>query len=66
MKVEPLQAAIEDAKQAAPGSKVAYLSPQGKELNQSAVRELAQRDGTILIAGRYEGIDERVIDRLCR
>lgn len=63
MKVEPLQAAIEDAKQAAPGSKVAYLSPQGKELNQSAVRKLAQRDGTILIAGRYEGIDERVIDR---
>jgi tRNA (guanine37-N1)-methyltransferase len=63
MKVEPLQAAIEDAKQAAPSSKVAYLSPQGKELNQSAVRELAQRDGMILLAGRYEGIDERVIDR---
>jgi tRNA (guanine37-N1)-methyltransferase len=63
MKVEPLQAAIEDAKQAAPESRVAYLSPQGKELNQSAVRELAQRDGMILIAGRYEGIDERVIDR---
>ena len=63
MKVEPLQAAIEDAKQAAPESRVAYLSPQGKELNQSAVRELAQRDGVILIAGRYEGIDERVIDR---
>ena len=63
MKVEPLQAAIEDAKQAAPESRVAYLSPQGKELNQSAVRELARRDGVILIAGRYEGIDERVIDR---
>lgn len=63
MQVEPLQAAIEKAKQAAPESRVAYLSPQGEELNQSAVKELAQRDGMILIAGRYEGIDERVIDR---
>ncbi len=61
--MEPLQAAIEKAKQAAPESRVAYLSPQGEELNQSAVKELAQRDGMILIAGRYEGIDERVIDR---
>jgi len=63
MKVEPMQASIEDARKAAPHSKVAYLSPQGKQLDQSAVSELAQRDGMILIAGRYEGIDERVIDR---
>ncbi len=63
MKVEPLQAAIEDAKKAAPDSRVAYMSPQGRQLDQSAVRELAQRDGMILIAGRYEGIDERFIDR---
>ncbi len=63
MKVEPLQAAIEEAKNAAPNSRVAYLSPQGREMDQPAVRELAQRDGMILIAGRYEGIDERIIDR---
>ncbi len=63
MKVEPLQAAIEEAKQAAPNSRVAYLTPQGRQMDQPAVRELAQRDGIILIAGRYEGIDERVIDR---
>ncbi len=63
MKVEPLQAAIEDARRAAPESRVVYLSPQGRRLDQSVVRELAQRDGMILIAGRYEGIDERIIDR---
>ena len=64
MKVEPLQTAIEDArKAAAPNTKVIYLSPQGKRMDQSAVKQLAQRDGMILIAGRYEGIDERIIDR---
>ncbi len=64
MKVEPLQAAIRDArKAAAPGTKVAYLTPQGRQMDQSAVTELAKRDGMILIAGRYEGIDERIIDR---
>ncbi len=63
MQVEPLQAAIEDAKMAAPDSRVAYMSPQGRRLDQSAVQALAQRDGMILIAGRYEGIDERIIDR---
>ncbi|MCP3671272.1 MAG: tRNA (guanosine(37)-N1)-methyltransferase TrmD [Gammaproteobacteria bacterium] len=64
MKVEPLQAAIRDArKAAAPDTKVAYLTPQGRQMDQSAVTELAQRDGMILIAGRYEGIDERIIDR---
>ncbi|MCP4126334.1 MAG: tRNA (guanosine(37)-N1)-methyltransferase TrmD [Gammaproteobacteria bacterium] len=64
MKVEPLRVAIEDArKAAAPGTKVAYLTPQGRQMDQSAVTELAKRDGMILIAGRYEGIDERIIDR---
>lgn len=63
MKVEPLQAAIEAAKTAArPGTKVVYLSPQGRKLNQLRVQELAGRDGLILLAGRYEGIDERIID----
>ncbi|VAX05451.1 tRNA (guanine(37)-N(1))-methyltransferase [hydrothermal vent metagenome] len=63
MKVEPLQAAIKAAKAAArPGTKVAYLSPQGRRLDQFGVQELAGRDGLILLAGRYEGIDERIID----
>ena len=62
MKVEPLRAAILDAKATAPTSRVAYLSPQGRVLDQDAVRELAGRPGIILIAGRYEGVDERVLD----
>ena len=63
MKVEPLRAAILDAKRAAPGSRVAYLSPQGRRFDQQAAAELAGRDGMILVAGRYEGIDERIIAR---
>ncbi|MEA3276855.1 MAG: tRNA (guanosine(37)-N1)-methyltransferase TrmD [Pseudomonadota bacterium] len=63
MKVEPLRAAIEDAKQAAPASRVAYLTPQGRTLDQSAMAEIASHPGWILIAGRYEGIDERLVER---
>jgi len=63
MKVEPLRAAILDAKRAAPGSRVAYLSPQGRRFDQQVAAELAGRDGLILVAGRYEGIDERIIAR---
>jgi tRNA (guanine37-N1)-methyltransferase len=64
MKVGPLQAAIEDArKAAADDTKVAYLSPQGQRMDQGAVKQLSERSGMILVAGRYEGIDERIIDR---
>jgi len=63
MKPESLLAAIEDAKAAMPESRVAYLSPQGRVFNQQVAGELAQRKGVIFVAGRYEGIDERVIDR---
>ena len=64
MKAEPLAAAIEDARAAAaPGTPVLCLSPQGRRLDQAGVRELAGRDGLILVAGRYEGIDERIIHR---
>jgi tRNA (guanine37-N1)-methyltransferase len=63
MKIKPLEDALLDAKQAAGGAaKVIYLSPQGRQLTQSAVRELANESALILIAGRYEGIDERFIE----
>jgi len=62
MKVEPLEGALEDAKRAAPDSKVAYLSPQGHRLDQADVARIATRPGWILIAGRYEGIDERLVE----
>ncbi|MCB2262642.1 MAG: tRNA (guanosine(37)-N1)-methyltransferase TrmD [Candidatus Thiosymbion ectosymbiont of Robbea hypermnestra] len=63
MKVEPLQAAIEDAKAVALHSKVAYLTPQGRPLVQDTIAEIAAAPGWILIAGRYEGIDERLVER---
>jgi len=62
MKVEPLEAAIRDAKKAAADSRVIYMSPQGKTVTQQDVQELASQPGLILIAGRYEGIDERIIE----
>jgi tRNA (guanine37-N1)-methyltransferase len=62
MKVEPLRAALDDARRAAPGSRVAYLSPQGRPLDQGEMARIAQASGWILIAGRYEGIDERLIE----
>lgn len=63
MMVQPLTDAIHAAKQAAPGkAKVIYLSPQGRKLDQQGVEELATNENMILICGRYEGIDERVIE----
>ncbi len=62
MKVAPLRQAIRDARLAAGADvRVIYLSPQGRPLDQAGVRELAQRDRHILVAGRYEGIDERLV-----
>jgi tRNA (guanine37-N1)-methyltransferase len=63
MSYAPLTAAIAEARAAAPGSPVAYLSPQGRLLDQQAVAAMAGRPGMILVAGRYEGIDERIIER---
>ncbi len=63
MMVQPLRDAIHAAKAAAgEGAKVIYLSPQGRKLDQQGVEELAQHDKLILVAGRYEGIDERLIE----
>lgn len=63
MAVEPLRSTIRAArKAAAPGTRVGLTSPQGRVLEQAAVRELAQRDELILVCGRYEGIDERLIE----
>ncbi len=63
MMIEPLRDAIHCAR-AASGSdvKVIALSPQGRPLNQAALRDLATRQRMILVAGRYEGIDERLLE----
>ncbi|HDY7696749.1 TPA: tRNA (guanosine(37)-N1)-methyltransferase TrmD [Vibrio vulnificus] len=62
MMVQPLRDAIHAAKQASPGkTKVIYLSPQGRKLDQQGVEELATNENLLLICGRYEGVDERII-----
>jgi tRNA (guanine37-N1)-methyltransferase len=61
MRPEVLTPTIRAARAAQPQARVLYLSPQGRRLDQAAVQELATRTGMILLAGRYEGIDERVL-----
>jgi len=67
MAVEPLRSTIKAAKEnavqnGAVNAKASLLSPQGRPLNQDAVKELARREQLILVCGRYEGIDERLIE----
>jgi tRNA (guanine37-N1)-methyltransferase len=63
MAVEPLRSTIRAARERAGGSaRASLLSPQGRLLDQAAVRELSQRPELILVCGRYEGIDERLIE----
>jgi tRNA (guanine37-N1)-methyltransferase len=60
MKVEPLTACIESVKALHPTSTVVLTSPRGRRLTHQVATELAERDGLIIVCGRYEGIDERV------
>jgi tRNA (guanine37-N1)-methyltransferase len=63
MKPGPLLAAIRAAHaRLPPGSPRVYLSAQGEPFGQGLARELAQQPGVLLVAGRYEGIDERVVE----
>jgi tRNA (guanine37-N1)-methyltransferase len=62
MQVQPVRKAIEAARAQGDGP-VIYLSPQGTRLDQRAVRRMAELPHMILLAGRYEGIDERLIER---
>jgi tRNA (guanine37-N1)-methyltransferase len=68
MLAEPLEKAIAAARerQGACGisnTRVIYLSPQGRPLNQDVVTELSELPALVLLAGRYEGVDERLIER---
>jgi tRNA (guanine37-N1)-methyltransferase len=66
MQVAPLEAALSAAKQSlaqegTTSAAVIYLTPQGRRLDQSAVKAFARKPGFILVCGRYEGIDERFL-----
>ncbi|MDA0823710.1 MAG: tRNA (guanosine(37)-N1)-methyltransferase TrmD [Proteobacteria bacterium] len=62
MMVAPLRAAITSIRERGPAT-VAYLTPQGRRIDQSLLGELTRINHLVLVAGRYEGIDERVIER---
>lgn len=61
MMAPPLQTAIDTAQAACPTARLIYMSPQGKPLTHARVTELAQQPGLIILCGRYEGIDERIL-----
>jgi len=62
MQVKPIRDCISRIKQSSPNTKVVYLSPQGKKLDQNLVEELATFESLTMLCGRYEGVDERVIE----
>jgi len=61
MKPEPLVAAIEAAKEREPKARVVLLSPQGAPFEQRKAEQLAGHGALVLVCGRYEGVDERVL-----
>ena len=62
MQVKPIRDCLEKVKELEPQTKVIYLSPQGEPLNQQLVEKLAKFESLTLLCGRYEGVDERVIE----
>lgn len=61
LRPEPIFAAIEAIKLTNPHSKVVVLTPQGQRYHQAQAAELSQASGLILVAGHYEGFDERIL-----
>lgn len=61
LKVEPLRRALAAVRQVS-GGRMIYLSPQGRRLDQSAISRFVREKELILLSGRYEGIDERLIE----
>lgn len=62
LRADVLGPAIDHARAANPGAPAIYLSPRGQPLDQALARELAAGPGVVLLTGRFEGIDERVIE----
>jgi len=65
MKVEPVVECVEDIqKQGDQRGRIILLTPQGRRLDQNLVEQLANEDRMILVCGRYEGFDQRIVDIL--
>ena len=62
MQVKPIRDCIKKIKEQEPKTKVIYLSPQGEPLNQNLVEKLSSFESLTLLCGRYEGVDERIIE----
>ena len=62
MQVKPIRDCIKKIKEREPETKVIYLSPQGEPLNQNLVEKLVSFESLTLLCGRYEGVDERIIE----
>jgi len=62
MAAPPLAATLDAVRMAVPGAPVVHLSPQGRRLDFAALQEMRELPAMILLAGRYEGIDERILD----
>jgi tRNA (guanine37-N1)-methyltransferase len=64
MKPEPLAAALRHARETAPGARTILMAPQGRQFDQAVARELSRLPGMILVCGRYEGVDDRLVGGL--
>ena len=64
MKPEPLFRAVEAVTKGVPDVTVALLSPQGRLFSQSVAEEYSRKPHVVLLCGRYEGVDERVVEHL--
>jgi tRNA (guanine37-N1)-methyltransferase len=64
LKPEPIAAAVESLREAGTATHVILLGPAGRRFTQAVARELARRPHLVLVCGRYEGVDERVSERI--
>lgn len=62
LRADVMARAIDEGLKACPNARRIYLSPRGKTFNQEMAREFAEADGLLLVCGRFEGLDERVIE----
>ncbi len=63
LRPDVVDAALLAAKEQTAGARTVYLTPRGRPLCQALVRELAEAEGLVLLCGRYEGVDERVLEK---